>query len=315
MTHTDWVPGILVLAGGLLAACVALILGRRRAASPGRSEARRAGATKDAEEAELRSGRFLEELRELEADSHQLSAQAYQEDRTRLERLAADALRARDEARALANRTPTAHPAPATAAPGFFGRHPQLVGAAWGAGLVAFFGALYLWVNHDAAPRGATDGLTGTAGRGETSPAPPAEDKAFDTALARVRDDPGDVETSAHVVHELIRRQDYEEARLLTERSLGVDPFLGEARAHRAFLLAVAGDERGAAQQLKHVGELYPKAHEALLFLGLVRMRSGDNQGAVDAFEHFLAEAPADEQAPQMRASLISLLQQLKAHR
>jgi tetratricopeptide (TPR) repeat protein len=130
-----------------------------------------------------------------------------------------------------------------------------------------------------------------------------------------VRGDPGDVETSAHVVHELIRRQDYDEARMLTERSLGVDPFQSEARTHRAFLLAVGGDERGSARELQHLAWLYPNSSEALLFLGLVRMRSGDNRGAIDAFERFLAEAPADEQAPQMRAELTSLLQQLKAHR
>jgi tetratricopeptide (TPR) repeat protein len=316
VTHTDWLPGILVLALGLLAAVVALVLGRGRAVPSGKAEARRTGATKTAEEAELRASRLLDELRELEANRHQQSQAAYQAEYARLESLAADALRARDEARTVAAKPSGPAPGAAGAGTGFFGRHPQLAGALWGAGVVGFLGALFLYLNRDAAPRGANEGLTGTAGRGETAAAPQTtQDPAFDAALARVREDPGDVETSAHVVHELIRRQDYDEARLLTERSLGVDPFQSEARAHRAFLLAVGGDERAAVQQLVHVGELYPNAHEALLFLGLVRMRSGDNPGAVDAFERFLAEAPPDEQAPQMRAALTSLLQQLKAHR
>ncbi len=312
MTHTDWLPGIVVLVLGLAAAAAALLLGRRRAPASAK-DARRANATQDFEDAELRGARLLEQLRELEADKHQLSKEAYQVESARLQQQAADALRARDEARLLPAKDNA--PSPTPAAVGFAGRHPQLTGAFWGAGVVVFFGALFLWLKQDVQPRTEGGGLTGTAGRGEASPAPPPEDPGFATALARVRDDPGDVETSAHVVHELIRRQDYDEARLLTERSLGVDPFQSEARVHRAFLAAVAGDPKGAASELQHLSSLYPNSSEALLFLGLLRMRTGDNRGAAEAFERFLAEAPAEEQPPQMRASLVGLLQQLKSQR
>jgi hypothetical protein len=44
-------------------------------------------------------------------------------------------------------------------------------------------------------------------------------------------------------------------------------------------------------------------------------MRSGDNRGAADAFDRFLAEAPPDEQPPQMRAALTALRQQLRSQR
>jgi tetratricopeptide (TPR) repeat protein len=309
VTSTDWLPGILVLAFGLLAAVVVLFLGRRRTAPGGTAAARRAGAESIAQEAELRSARLLDQLREHEAERHQLSAAAFLAESVRLERLAADALRARDEARTTAAE-PRASQATAGNS-GFFGQHPQLAGAFWGAGLALFFGALFLWVTRDAAPREKGEGLTGTVGRGEASP-PTQEDAAFTAALARVRDEPGDVEASVHVVHELIRRQDYEQARLLTERSLGVDPFLSEARAHRAFLLAIGGDTPGALRELQHVSELYPRGYEALLFLGLLRMRSGDNARAADAFDRFLLEAPADEQPAQMRAALSNLRQQLR---
>ena len=312
MTPTDWLPGILVLVLGLAAAAGALLFGRRRATA-GAKEARRASATQDAEEAELRGARLLEQLRELEADKHHLSEETYQAESTRLQQQAADALRARDEARPSAPK-PSA-PGPNPTPTGFAGRHPQLAGAFWGAGVVVFFGALFLWLKQDVQPRTQGEGLTGTAGRGEASAEPPPEDPGFAEALARVRDDPGDVETSAHVVHELIRRQDYDEARLLTERSLGIDPFQSEARVHRAFLLAVAGDPKAASSELQHLSTLYPNSSEALLFLGLLRMRTGDNRGAADAFERFLGEAPADEQPPQMRASLLGLLQQLKSQR
>ena len=313
MTHTDWLPGILVLLLGGAAAAAALLLGRRRTPVGGPKEARRASAAQDVDEAELRSARLLEQLRELAADRHQLSPETYQAESARLEQQAADALRASDEARPKLAKAGA--PAPDATPVGFSGRHPQLAGAFWGASVVVFFGALFLWLKQDVQPRSQGEGLTGTAGRGEASPQPPPEDPGFAVALARVRDDPGDVDTSAHVVHELIRRQDYDEARLLTERSLGIDPFQSEARVHRAFLLAVAGDPKAASSELQHLSTLYPNTSEALLFLGLLRMRIGDNRGAADAFERFLAEAPADEQPPQMRASLVGLLQQLKSQR
>jgi TolA-binding protein len=314
VTHTDWLPGLVVLALGAFFAVVALVVGRRRPDAAGTAEAKRAAAAQDAEEAELRSARLFEQLRELESDSQKLSAEAYQAETSRLERLAADALRARDEARASLAK-PRASGTSAPASLGYFGRHPQLAGAFWGAGVAVFFAALFFWVTRDAAPRSQGEGLTGTVGRGESTQAPQAEDTAFNAAMARVQDDPADVETSAHVVHELIRRQDYEAAQRLTERSLGVDPFLTEARAHRAFLLAVGGDTKGALRELQHVSALYPKGYEALLFLGLVRMRSGDNPGAAEAFDRFLAEAPPEEQAPQMRAALTTLRQQLRNQR
>ena len=242
MTRTDWLPGLLALGLGLLAAVVVLFVSRRRAAA-GPSEGRRAGTAKSAEEADLRAARLLDQLRELEVDRHQLSEEAYQQESHRLEQLAAAALRARDEARSSTAKPRRTEGATRAAPPaGFFGRHPQLVGAFWGAVVVAFFGALALWLTNDAKPRAGGEVATGTVGRDEAPSAP--EDPAFTEALARVRDNPGDVETSAHVVHELIRRQEYEEAKDLTERSLGVDPFQSEARVHQAFLLAVGGTSR-----------------------------------------------------------------------
>jgi tetratricopeptide (TPR) repeat protein len=304
VTRTDWLPGIVVLLVGLAAALLLVFLRRRSAPSL-------AAPADGAEEARLQAARLIEQLRELEVDRHQLSPEAYAREHDRLERLAADALRRRDQARTAAPAAKTKAP-PAPVPSGFFGRHPQLQGALWGAGAVLFFGALGLWLSREARPRAEGEGLTGTAGRGEAAPAPPSEDPEFVAALARVRANPAEVLTSAKVVHELLRRENLDEARALTERSLGVDPFFTEARIHRAFLRALGGDEPGGAKELDHISRLYPRSHEALLFLGLLRMRSGDNAGALDAFERFLAEAPPEEQPPQMRAAIAQMRQQLR---
>jgi len=302
VTRTDWLPGIVVLVVGLAAGLLLLLLRRRSTPSP-------AAPADGAEEAGLQAARLIEQLRELEVDRHQLSPEAYAREHDRLERLAADALRLRDQVRTAAPARPKAPPAPAPS--GFFGRHPQLQGAFWGAGAVLFFGALGLWLSREARPRGEGEGLTGTAGRSEAAPAPPGEDPEFAAALARVRANPAEVLTSAKVVHELLRRENLDEARALTERSLGVDPFFTEARIHRAFIRGLGGEEPGGTRELEHIANLYPRSYEALLFLGLLRMRGGDNQGALDAFERFLAEAPPEEQPPQMRAAIAQMRQQL----
>jgi len=305
VTRTDWLPGVVVLLVGLAAGLLLVILRRRAPPPPGRQPR----DADPAEEAGLRASRLIEQLRELEVDRHQLSPEDYAREHARLERLAADALRTKDQTRAAAPGASKAAP-PARDAGGFLARHPQLQGALWGGGAVIFFGALGLWLSREARPRGEGEVATGTAGRGE-APARPPEDPEFSAALARVRENPADVQTSARVVHELIRREELDEARILTERSLGVDPFFTEARIHRAFLRALGGGEAPAAGELEHLAQLYPRAHEALLFLGLLRMRSGDQRGALDAFERFLAEAPPEEQPPQMRAAIAQLRQQL----
>jgi tetratricopeptide (TPR) repeat protein len=310
VTHTDWLPGIVVLSIGLVAALTVLLIGRRRAPVRTPAEERRATGTEAAAEAGRRATRLLDQLRELEVDRHQLSPEAYAAERSRLEGLAANALRMQDEASSKAVPRKRSEPSPVPAPRGFFSRHPQLQGAFWGAGVVVFFGALALWLSREAQPRREGEGATGTAGRGEAS-TPPQEDPAFAAALARVRENPAEVDTSARVVHELIRREDFDEARELTDRSLGIDPFFPEARVHRAFLRAAAGDESGAAEELEHVTGLYPSAHEGLVFLGMLRMRAGNNRAALDAFDRFLAEAPPQETPPEMRAAIAALRQQL----
>ena len=100
---------------------------------------------------------------------------AWQAEHDRLERAAADAMRARDgvaegagEAGREGRRNGASAPAAPAAPTGFFGRHPQLVGAAWGGAVVVFFGALGLWLSQDQKPREAGETATGTVGRGES---------------------------------------------------------------------------------------------------------------------------------------------------
>ena len=189
MTESHWIPGIVVLSIGLIGGALYLLFGRKPAA---------AGPTDRMSDAQRRVDSLLAQLREHEAEKHQLSPDDWKVEHTRLEQAAADAMRARDEVANIPPRTgagkgkkgaPAPEPTP-TAPTGFFGRHPQLVGAAWGAAVVVFFGALGLWLSQDQKPREAGEPATGTVGRG--APGSEADDGDFQACLLYTSPSPRD---------------------------------------------------------------------------------------------------------------------------
>jgi len=322
-TPTHWLPGIIVLAGGLLFAVLYLLTTRqKRPKNAAPAQASTTDGTLD--DLTRRYQGLIEQLRELNADKHHLSPEQFQAEKTRLELEAASALRARDEhQRGL---TKQAEKAPssgkssgkdsgkaAEAPRGFFDRHPQLIGAFWGAGVVVFGVVLWTVLQQNERPRGENDTATGRVppGAQAEAQAPQQEDTELKTMVEQVNQHPENVEAAAMVAHELLRRQQFDQANSITERALGMDPFYVENRIHHALLLAVRGDAQGAMAQLQHLADTYPDAHEALLFLGSIAGNSGDLRRALDCFERFAAEAPADEQPPQLAEGILQLRRQL----
>jgi tetratricopeptide (TPR) repeat protein len=318
MSETHWLPGILALSAGLVAAALYLLLGRRRSVvAPSEAEG----------DAQRRVDSLLNQLREHQSERHQMEAAAWTAEQERLEKLAAEALRARESASA-GSAGPSAaggrrSSAAETRGSGLLARHPQLSGALWGGGLVLFFGALGLWLSQEQRSRGAGEVATGTAGRADRgSPAnpPPASDEAadreFQAALGRVRDEPGDnLEMTGEVVRELIRRSDFQQAFDLNERALSVDPFRTESRVHRAFLKAVLGEREAGLRELARLARLYPHGSEALLFSGMIRMQGQEQRQALEDFEGYLAATPANEVPPQLREGVGALRQRLTGAR
>lgn len=303
MSGSHWIPGIVVLSLGLIAGALYLFFGRRqRAAAP-------ADAVSDARR---RVDSLLAQLREHQAEKHQMNATAWQEENDRLEHAAADAMRARDEVTRAPEKAggkgkkgePAATPAPS----GFFGRHPQLVGAAWGAGAVIFFGALGLWLSQDQKPRAEGDTATGTVGRGGPREAAGADEQDFKTALARTRNNPGgDLALTAEVIRELITRSDFQQAQELNERALAADPFRTELRIHRAFLEVVQGRREAGMAELGRIADLYPDGSSALIFRGMVHMQDQQPREALEDFEGYLAVTPPQSVPPQLRAGVAQL--------
>lgn len=314
MTESQWIPGIVVLSLGLIAGAMYLFFGRKHAA---------AAPADRVTDAQRRVDSLLAQLREHEAEKHQMDAVQWKAEHDRLEQAAADAMRARDAVTNVSPRTgagkgkkgaPAAEPtAAAPAAPsGFFGRHPQLVGAAWGAGVVVFFGALGLWLSQDQKPREAGETATGTVGRG--APGAEGEDGDFQAALSRTRENPGaDLMLTGEVIRELISRSDFQQAKELNERALAADPFRTELRVIRAFLKVVQGEKEAGMAELAKLADLYPDGTSALIFRGMVHMQAQEPREALKEFEGYLAVTPPQNVPPQLRAGVAQLRQQVTA--
>lgn len=149
---TNWTPGIVALVVGVVVAAVLVFLRRRDpAAAQVDDELVRLDRTVDA---------LVEQLRELNADRHLYDAEKLQSEVARLEREAADAMRARDAHKREASAAPKQNakkPAPANGE-GFAAKHPQLLGALYGGGTVLFFAVTFFFLTSEqkAAPNAAT---------------------------------------------------------------------------------------------------------------------------------------------------------------
>ncbi|HYV48020.1 MAG TPA: hypothetical protein VFA20_24335 [Myxococcaceae bacterium] len=299
---TNWLPGILALGAALAVAAGYVFLSLRKAAPAGKQEeARKRSADLDAQYQAA-----ILQLRELKAEQPKLAPEVYEAQRAELEKRAADALRAR-ETQAPATPAPTATAA-AAPAKGFFAQHPQMVGALWGGGVVAFFAVLGVLlfsqekpkVDDGSMPRGPMQAQGGAQEGGD----------GLAQAMEHLREHPEDVDTAAQVGHELIGRQEWVQAAEVTVRALGADPFHVENRIHRAMIKAQRGDPAGEAE-LQHLADTYPGAQEALLFLASVQAQAGDKAKALENLERYVAVAPPEEQSLELYQAMAQFRREL----
>ncbi|NVI97770.1 tetratricopeptide repeat protein [Myxococcus sp. AM009] len=308
---TNWLPGIIVLAATFVLAAGWLLLQRRKGALA--SAEPRDGVLDDLTQ---RAQSLIDQLRALDAEKHNQGAEQYAAEKSRLEREAAAALRAKDEhlKRKASGEGVRARPQ-APAPTGWASRNPQLVGALWGAGIVVFFGGLgYLLVSEQ---QTRTDGMEATgrmppggaaaqpqgAGMGEQM----QEGPEMQEARARLNANAGDVDAAALLSHELIRRQQFDEAVKVTAKGLAADPFNVELKVHRGVLRATQGDMAGAEAELTELVDTWPDAQEALIFLGSLALRRGDKATALAYFERFSVEVPRNMQPPQLGPAIAQL--------
>ncbi|WP_426751626.1 tetratricopeptide repeat protein [Myxococcus sp. Y35] len=316
---TNWLPGIIVLAATFVLAAGWLLFQRRKGALV--SDEPRDGVLDDLTQ---RAQSLIDQLRALEAEKHNQSPEQYAAEKARLEREAAAALRAKDEHLQRKASGQGSRPRPQAPAPtGWASRNPQLVGAVWGAGIVLFFGGLgYLLVSEQ---QTRTEGMEATGrtppggataqqqqqGAGMDGQMPDSPE--MQQARARLDANAGDVEAAALLSHELIRRQQFDEAAKVTAKGLAADPFNVELKVHRGVLRATQGDMPGAEAELTELVDTWPDAQEALIFLGSLALRRGDKATALAHFERFSVEVPRNMQPPQLGPAIAQLRSEVAA--
>lgn len=317
--ETHWGPGIIVVVAGVVVALVLLFLARKKTAPIEEKDDRLA-------DHERKVQALLEQLRELNQDSHLMPEADFKAEKARLEAEAAAALRARDEyagalvtANRMAEKAAPGKKAEAAPAPaGFLAQNPQLKGALWGASIVGFFVLLGLLLTQETKPREEMGGgpmtgggSTSAMGGQQQNAAMDAEEHEFQELQKKLQQNPDDLELSARVAHELLRRQDFNGAGALTDRALTIDPFHTEARVHHEVLRGLKGDAMGALDQLEKIGKAQPDGDEALLFAGALAMEVNDPRRALRNFESYASITPPNEQPPQLAQGIALLRQQV----
>jgi tetratricopeptide (TPR) repeat protein len=253
---------------------------------------------------------LIEQLKELKAERHHLSPEQYEAEKSRLEGLAVKALREREKGKAAPPKTATGTP-PSAPPPGFLAKRPQLKGALWGGGVVTFCAVLALLLYQNQKERAEGEVVTGRTPPMSAPASDEAADAEFQAALADVKSHPEKVGMVALVVHELIRRQQLDDAHMLTEKAIGVDPFHFENRVHRSFLRAARGEMKEAMDELDHLANLYPDSAEAVLLSGALALQADDKARALKSLERFLAESPQEMQLPEIKQSVAALRREL----
>lgn len=303
MNHeTNWLPGLLVLATGVVAALVYLFTAKQ---AGGEAPAKSTGPVDDLD---AKYQRLLGELKEHLANKHLVATETWDAERQRLEQAAAAALRERDGARHEAEKAQARAEKKAqeqAKAPGPAGKHPALAGALIGGLVVAFFAYLGVSLSQKSTPR--ADGMEATGGPGPAAgmgPAQPREDPRLQALAARVQSNPEDIDALAGLALHLISRQGFGEAKPLLARAALLDPYHVKGRVGRAVLKAVDGDVAYAQKELERLAAKYPEAYDGHLYAGLLALEENDPRRAVQQLELYVNTAPASEQPPMIRAEV-----------
>ncbi len=286
MSDAVWLPGLAVLAAGLLVGLVAAV--RLRSDAAAKRERRDRDLALEIRDLERRRDELYERLRR--ADEDELGAG----DREALEIAAARTLRELDRAQkrqpkkpktkkrkgSSAAPTPEAVPrAAVVVAARPVARHPFLTGFAFGAGMLALVGLLIYWAQRDAQP--------GPERREPAAERPPAEEPL----------DPADQDVPAEMA---VRIADLE-ARLVA------DPDNLQVRKELALALISSSEFFQAFEHAQEILEIRPEDPDGLYIQGLVRLAMGQNDLALELLDRVLAQYPSHLQALLYRG--LALLQ------
>jgi tetratricopeptide (TPR) repeat protein len=284
--------GVLV-AGLILGAIVILVVRSRRAA-----------ATLPADDLALRD---LEARRD--ALLQQLRGEVDDAERVRLERDAADVLRAIDAQKRVARPAPT-RPAKVDHRAAQSG-NPAMRGFLWGAGSVGAIALLAWFVVQQSKPRGANEEITGgqpgpmqQQAQGQQPQMPP--DPAVQQLEATVRQAPDNLQARNELAKAYLERDNLMGVFEQTQYVLAKTP--GDARAltYQSIVRMAMGDAASATKMLDQATASDPALLDAWVALAWIRFQTGKPKEAEEAI------AEAARRHPEEQAKLDQLLVQMK---
>ncbi len=297
---TEWLPGLVALAAGLL---IGFFLLRRSLRQGTAAATPPAVAPAPRREAEARYAALCAQLRDLEDNASQLEPEPLARERYRLECAAAAALLEIEATPAAERETAaTAGEALATPAVAPAPTNPALRGFLWGAGGVAALALLGLFVSREATVRREGGSITGNI-PGEERLALPDE---IARLQARVGARPDDLEARLELAFAHLQRRElmavFEHTQYVLERR----PRDVRALSYQALVRLAMNQAAEAEAMLQTALEEDPDSLDARLHLGLVHMQ----QGRIAEAESTVREAI--RRHPDQRESLEALLAEMK---
>lgn len=318
MSFAVWGPGLIVTLFGVIgAAMVVAVLGRLQSRASDRDTRLR-----DLDE---RIEHAVAQLRDLQLQEGRIEPSFFATQRAELEARAAAALRERDAVLSSAD-TDTINSGPdrpRRAAKGrgaktevsptvaWFAARPWAKALVWVAGIGAVGGVLAASLTIEPHARqdgsvmgGAAQARAPMEGATEGDPSAPGRDSEIRDLLARVQNNPKDVEAMLGLVKRLLREQMFDEADRLLGHIKELDPTNATARVYSAVTLAARGSDEQATRELDTVTKEHPDIADGWFFRGMLAMQGGDNERMRDSFEHFMAVAPPGPQRDSIRGFL-----------
>lgn len=287
----DWIPGVLVLALGLVGG---LVLVRRLARGAATVPAGEPRALR-LRDLEARRDALLDQLRDLH------DAPGAQGERERLEREAARVLREIDGVPPVRAARPEKHAA--TAEGGARPQRAALKGFWWGTASAAAIGLLLFLASRSATEREEGGSLTGEI-PGSSGAAGPGARAGADAEMAKlqaaVQRNPDDLEARMALARAALSRQDmmvvYDQTRAVLEK----EPRHARALSYQALVRLAMGQADTAEKMLRQALEAEPDLLEGYIHLSLVHLRQGRTAAAEKDIEEAARRNPTH--APRLRA-------------
>jgi len=326
MHETDWLPGIIALALGLIGGVILWLLAGRKGAAPVQVHGHAARIDDLRARKETLIARLRELQIEIEMEKDPAVAARLNQERSRLEMEAAEVLRdlhraESDEGAAAAPESPAVpssgaapavdgRAAAAAALPagrGFFASRPVLRGFLWGAGSATFLFALAFFLldflpgggSHvSRAPGGPMTGgdavVADSARAGQAQPDPELE-----MLRSRVVAEPSNLEAKLDLAQGMIFRDLLVDAFGVVQEVSRVEPNNPRALTYEAVVRLAMGQGELSMELLDKAVKADPKLTEAWVRRGLTAFELERYQVAIDSWEEALAQRP--DGAPALR--------------